>query len=113
MAIYAAMVDIMDRNIGRLIEALRDNGQLENTLILFLSDNGACAEWHEFGFDGRSGTNYHIHTADELAGMGQPGTYHHYGTGWANVCCTPFRLYKHFAHEGGISSPSILWWGDG
>lgn len=112
MAIYAAMVDIMDRNIGRLIEALRDNGQLENTLILFLSDNGACAEWHEFGFDGRSGTNYHIHTADELAGMGQPGTYHHYGTGWANVCCTPFRLYKHFAHEGGISSPSILWWGD-
>ena len=111
MAIYAAMIDIMDRNIGRLVEALRDNGQLENTLLLFLSDNGACAEWHEFGFDGRSGTNYRIHTADELAGMGQPGTYHHYGTGWANVCCTPFRLYKHFAHEGGISSPSILWWG--
>lgn len=111
MAIYAAMIDIMDRNIGRLVEALRDNGQLENTLLLFLSDNGACAEWHEFGFDGRSGTNYRIHTADELAGMGQPGTYHHYGTGWANVCCTPFHLYKHFAHEGGISSPSILWWG--
>ena len=44
--------------------------------------------------------------------MGQPGTYHHYGTGWANVCCAPFRLYKHFAHEGGISSPSILWWGN-
>ena len=112
MAIYAAMVEIMDENIGRLIEALRAEGVLDNTLILFLSDNGACAEWHEFGFDGRSGVKYRTHTGEELAQMGQPGTYHHYGTGWANVCCTPFRLYKHFAHEGGISTPSILWWGD-
>ena len=112
MAIYAAMVDIMDENIGRFIESLRANGQLDNTLIIFMSDNGACAEWHEFGFDGHSGPTYHTHVGDELDGMGQKGTYHHYGTGWANVCCAPFYLYKHFAHEGGISTPSILWWGD-
>ena len=43
--------------------------------------------------------------------MGLPGTYHHYGTGWANVCCTPFTLYKHYAHEGGISTPCIIQWG--
>ena len=112
MATYAAMVEIMDENIGRFIEALRTDGVLDNTLILFLSDNGACAEWHEFGFDGRSGVDYRTHTGDALERMGQRGTYHHYGTGWANVCCAPFRLYKHFAHEGGISTPSILWWGD-
>lgn len=112
MAIYAAMVDIMDENIGRLLDTLRASGQLDNTLIFFLSDNGACAEWHEFGFDGKSGAAYRLHTGDELEQMGQPGTYHHYGTGWAGVCCTPFRLYKHFAHEGGISAPCIMWWGD-
>lgn len=112
MAIYAAMVDIMDENIGRFLASMRENGQLDNTLIIFMSDNGACAEWHEFGFDGHSGGNYHTHVGAELDGMGQKDTYHHYGTGWANVCCAPFFLYKHFAHEGGISTPSILWWGD-
>ncbi len=109
MAVYAAMVDILDENIGRLLAALRDNGQLDDALVIFLSDNGACAEWQEFGFDGRSGPGYKLHTGGELDAMGQRGSYHHYGTGWANVCCTPFRLYKHFAHEGGISAPCILW----
>lgn len=112
MAIYSAMVDIMDENIGRLLKSMQKNGQLENTLILFLSDNGACAEWHEFGFDERSGTEYHTFTGDELNEMGQKNTYHHYGTGWANVSNTPFLLYKHFAHEGGISTPGIMWWGN-
>lgn len=111
MAIYAAMVDIMDRNIGRVLETLRGNGELNNTFIVFLSDNGACAEWHEFGFDGKSGTEAHLHTGAELDAMGLPGTYHHYGTGWANACCTPLTLYKHFAHEGGISTPCIISWG--
>jgi len=111
MAIFAAMVDIMDSNIGRLIEALRKNGQLDNTLIIFTSDNGPCAEWHEFGFDERTGIQYHTHVGAELDTMGLPGTYHHYGTGWANVGATPFVLYKHFAHEGGISAPSFIWWG--
>jgi len=112
MAIYAAMVDIMDQNIGRVLTTLKQNGQYENTFIIFMSDNGACAEWHEFGFDGHSGTQYHTHVGKELDSMGLKGTYHHYGTGWANVCNTPFSLYKHYAHEGGISTPCIVAWGD-
>ena len=112
MAIYAAMVDIMDENIGRFLQSLKTNGQLENTLIIFLSDNGACAEWHEFGFDFGTGTKYHTFAGDELDQMGLKETYHHYGTGWANVSNTPLRLYKHFAHEGGICTPGIAWWGN-
>lgn len=111
MAIYSAMVDIMDENIGQVLAALKQNGQLDNTLIFFMSDNGACAEWHEFGFDHRTGTEYHTFTGNELDQMGQKDTYHHYGTGWANACNAPLTLYKHFAHEGGISTPGILWWG--
>lgn len=112
MSIFAAMVDIMDRNIGRVLKTLGDNGEMDNTFIIFMSDNGACAEWHEFGFDGKTGVEYKIHTGKELDGMGQPGTYHHYGTGWANVGCTPFTLYKHYSHEGGISTPCIIYYGD-
>lgn len=110
MAIYAAMVQIMDRNIGRVIDELRRQGQLENTLILFLSDNGACAEWDPWGFDGRSGPENTLHRGPELERMGQPGTYHSYGSGWANACNTPWRLYKHYNHEGGIASPLIAHW---
>ena len=96
MATYAAMVEIMDENIGRFIEALRTDGVLDNTLILFLSDNGACAEWHEFGFDGRSGVDYRTHTGDALERMGQRGTYHHYGTGWARLLRTvpPLQTFR-------------------
>ena len=111
MAIFAAMVDIMDQNIGKFIAKLKANGQYDNTFILFMSDNGACAEWHEFGFDGRTGVKYQTHVGSELDSMGLKGTYHHYGTGWANVGSTPFELYKHYAHEGGISTPCIVNWG--
>jgi len=111
MAVFAAAVDVMDTNIGRFIDALRKSGQLDNTLIIFTSDNGACAEWQEFGFDGKTGLDYHTHVGAELDQMGLPGSYLHYGTGWANVGCTPFVLYKHYTHEGGISSPSLIWWG--
>jgi arylsulfatase A-like enzyme len=113
MAVYAAMVDRMDRNIGRVVADLRANGQLDNTLILFLSDNGACAEWDPFGFDGSSGPKNILHTGADLDRMGGPDTYHSYGSGWANACNTPFRLYKHWAHEGGISTPLIAHWPKG
>lgn len=112
MAIFAAMVDIMDRNIGRVMETLEKNGELDNTFLIFLSDNGACAEWHEFGFDGKTGTDYITHTDEDLDKMGSAESYIHYGTGWANVGCTPFTLYKHYSHEGGISTPCIIRWGD-
>ena len=110
MAIYAAMTEIMDRNIGRMIGNLRSHGQLDNTLVLFLSDNGACAEWDPWGFDGRSGPENVLHRGTELGRMGQPGSYHSYGSAWANACNTPWRLYKHYNHEGGISTPLIAHW---
>jgi len=103
----------MDRVIGRVVEDLRRNGELDNTLILFLSDNGACAEWDPFGFDGASGPKNILHMGDmgaELAAMGGPKTYHSYGSGWANAGNTPFRLYKHDCHEGGIRAPFIAHW---
>lgn len=110
MAIYAAMIECMDRNIGRVVGSLRDSGELEQTLILFLSDNGACAEWDPHGFDGKSGPDNALHQKDELSGMGGPGTYHSFGSGWANAANTPWRLYKHYMHEGGISTPCIVHW---
>lgn len=113
MAVYAAMVDRMDRVVGRVIDNLKENGQLDNTLVLFLSDNGACAEWDPFGFDVNSGPKNTLHTGDALAAMGGPGTYHSYGSGWANAGCTPFRLYKHYCHEGGIRTPLIAHWPNG
>ena len=110
MAIFAAMVDIMDRNIGRLLDDLRSHGELNNTLVVFLSDNGACAEWDPWGFDTKSGPENILHQGAERERMGQPGTYHSYGSGWANACNTPFRLYKHYTHEGGITTPCIAHW---
>ncbi|MDR3401156.1 MAG: arylsulfatase [Chthoniobacter sp.] len=125
MSVYAGMVTGMDRNVGRLIANLRSSGQLDNTLIFFLSDNGACAEWEPFGFemtetpDPQPGTGINqgtqalpnkLYQGEDLAKMGGPGTRPSYGSGWANACNTPWRLYKHYDHEGGISTPLIVHW---
>jgi arylsulfatase len=108
MAIFAAMVDRMDQQIGRVIDDLKVNGEFENTLIVFLSDNGACAEWDWKGFDERSSNINHLH--EDLDAMGGPGTFHSVGSGWANVSNTPWRMYKHYNYEGGINSPGIIHW---
>jgi arylsulfatase A-like enzyme len=113
MAIYAAMVDRMDQNVGRVLGDLRSHRELENTLILFLSDNGACAEWDPSGFDGSSSPKNILHRGDDLDKMGGPETYHSAGSGWANASNTPWRLYKHYTNEGGISDPCIVHWPDG
>ena len=110
MAIYAGAVDRMDQNIGRILEDLRKHRQFDNTLILFLSDNGACAEWDPWGFDGKSGPDNVLHKGEDLENMGGPATYISYGSGWANACNTPLTLYKHYAHEGGICTPLIVHW---
>ncbi|MEO8313659.1 MAG: arylsulfatase [Pseudomonadota bacterium] len=110
MAIYAAMIDRLDQNIGRVTADLRARGELDNTLVVFLSDNGACAEWDPFGFDGRSSGNNVLHLGAELDGMGKAGTYHSVGSAWANTSNTPWRMYKHYSHEGGISTPAIAHW---
>lgn len=99
MATYAAMIDRMDQNIGRLINDLKANGEYENTMIVFLSDNGACAE------------NVNVKLLhDPTKKIGERGSYSTVGEEWANASNTPFRLYKHHTHEGGINTPCIIQW---
>lgn len=100
MAVYAAQVHRMDHAIGRVIASLRDADKLENTLIIFLSDNGACAEP---GDDLGGGTLAQINDPDLCDAIS-------YGTGWANASNTPFRRYKSRLYEGGIATPVIMSW---
>ncbi len=99
MAIHAAMVDRMDREIGRLIAQLKAMGAYDNTLILFASDNGATAEIMV-----RDGGH------DPTAPLGSAATYPCLGPGFSNACNTPFRRHKTWVHEGGISTPLIVHW---
>jgi arylsulfatase len=99
MAIHAAMVDRMDREIGRVLDQLRTMNELDNTLIFFLSDNGASAEMMVRG-DGHN----------SAAEPGSAGTYLSLGPGWSSLCNTPFRRHKSWVHEGGISTPLIVHW---
>jgi arylsulfatase len=101
MAIYAAMVDRMDQNIGRLVADLKAKNLYDNTIIIFLNDNGACAEFDELG----SGPKELLETKEGYALT--------YGKAWANVSNTPFRKYKHWVHEGGIATPLIVHWPEG
>ncbi len=114
MAVFAAMVERVDHGVGQIVDHLRSSDDLDNTLILFLSDNGACYEWGPFGFDGtsRRGTTT-LRSGEDLRNTGGPGTHQSYGSAWANLGNTPFRLYKHFTHEGGISTPCIAHWPKG
>jgi len=96
MAIYAAQIDVMDQGIGRIVQKLKDKNQLENTLILFLSDNGACAEF--------------ISSGESKEANGAENTFESYRIDWANLSSTPFREYKHYTNEGGIATPLIASW---
>ncbi|MDF1659038.1 MAG: arylsulfatase [Verrucomicrobiales bacterium] len=139
MEVYAAMVDNMDQGIGRIIKALEETGEFDNTLILFLQDNGGCAE--VFGRNVEIGPlerpdkpTLPVMGKNELQtemipvqsrdgyplrrGTGvMPGPYPEveigYGENWANVSNTPFREYKHWVHEGGIATPLIAHWPSG
>ena len=113
MAVYAAVVDHMDQAIGRVVAHLKQTGQYDNTLIFFLSDNGACAEWDPYGFDQLDSPKNIIHTGAELQKVGTDESYISYGSGWANASNTPWRLYKHYAHEGGIRTQLIVHWPQG
>ena len=137
MEVYAAMIDVMDQGIGRIINALENRGMLENTVVFYMHDNGGCAEPQgtekpeipltaeqkilkpispdsifygkkpEYARDGRfvrSGRGVMAGDAD---------TWVSYGEEWANVSNTPYRLYKHWVHEGGIISPLIVHWPKG
>jgi arylsulfatase A-like enzyme len=102
MAVHAAMVDRMDREIGRVVAQLKAMGQLDNTLIFFLSDNGASAEIMVRG-DGH----------DPDAAPGSAATFLSIGPGWSSLCNTPFRRHKTWVHEGGIATPLIVHWPKG
>ncbi len=98
MAVYAAQVDRMDQNIGRLISALRKSGVFDNTVTLFLSDNGA--------------TDAHLDAFPD-AELGSRNSWASYGKSWANVSNTPYRKYKAQTHEGGVITPMIMHWPEG
>ena len=121
MEVYAAQIERMDRGIGRIIQALEQSKQLENTLILFLADNGGCAEeirppettessWPVWGGPMTRDGQPVQRGNDPNIMPGPEATYQSYGVPWANLSNTPFREYKHWVHEGGIATPLVVHW---
>jgi arylsulfatase len=100
MAVYAAQIDNMDQGIGRIVKALENRGMLENTVILFLSDNGGTAEYISRG-------------DPDPQMIGSEESYESYRKPWATMSNTPLRLFKQWVHEGGISTPLIVHWPHG
>ncbi|SHI48099.1 arylsulfatase [Tangfeifania diversioriginum] len=96
MEVYAAMIDRMDQNIGKVLKKLRETGEDENTLILFVSDNGASAEV--------------VLLPDDSGEIGSMTRWTSLGPDWANVSNTPFRYYKNYSYEGGTNTPFIAYW---
>ena len=137
MEVYAAMIDVMDQGVGRIISVLEKKGQLDNTIIFYLHDNGGCAEpqgsnvpaiplteeqkilnplspdsifWGKRPVYARDGR--YVRSGRGVM-AGGPDTWMAYCEEWANVSNTPFRLYKHYTHEGGIASPLVVHWPNG
>jgi arylsulfatase A-like enzyme len=106
MELYAGMVDNLDHNIGRLIQHLKDIGEYDNTLILFMSDNGAAAE--DFYYNDTYGPFIREHFTDAYETMGQPNSFISYGPQWAEAGSSPFRYFKGLTTEGGMNAPMIL-----
>ena len=96
MAVYAAQIDRMDQGIGKIVAKIKELGAEENTLVMFLCDNGGCAE--------------NLRGNDPRVLPGPRETYMSYGMPWANASNTPLRRYKHWVHEGGIATPFIAYW---
>lgn len=123
MEVYAAQIDRMDQGIGRILKTLEDEGELDNTLVIFLADNGACAEDIPDDLtleelvdklmiakaNTRDGKPVRFGNDPSIT-PGPEDTYQSYGRAWANLSNSPFRLYKHWIHEGGISTPLIAHW---
>ena len=98
MEVYAAMIDRMDQNIGRVLKKLKDSNLSGNTIILFVSDNGASAEM------------VNLRNDNDNAPVGSIDRWVSLGGNWANVGNTPFRFYKNYSYEGGINTPLIVYW---
>ena len=122
MSVYAAMIDHMDQQIGQIVKALKDTGSLDNTLIIFTNDNGACSE-HLHGDAWGTAENVlewaekngkKISVGDNMnVKTGGPLTFHSVGRNWANAQNTPLRRYKANVHEGGACVPCIMHWPKG
>jgi arylsulfatase len=119
MAVYAAQIDTMDQGIGRIVAKVRDLGLVENTLVMFLSDNGGCAEFLAEESDPAEPFRYKTPTLDgrpmiigNIPGLrpGPANTFMSYDLPWANTSNSPFRRFKRWVHEGGISTPFIMHW---
>tara|TARA_R110002049_G_scaffold27321_3_gene94450 strand:+ start:103142 stop:104782 length:1641 start_codon:yes stop_codon:yes gene_type:complete len=116
MEVYAAQVTSMDRGIGRLMDALKDTGRFDNTLVFFTVDNGGCHVEYEPDRKGdylpkstRDGRPMRPGNLPEIM-PGPEDTYQSYGHGWANASNTPYRMFKKFDHEGGVRTPMIAHW---
>ncbi len=117
--VYAGYLSYTDEQIGRLLDYLEESGQLENTIIVAVSDNGASGEG---GPNGSVNENKFFNNIPDtiednlkhLDDLGSPNTYNHYNNGWATAFCTPFKLYKRFSgHEGGTADLCIVAWPNG
>lgn len=106
MELYAGMVDNLDYNIGRLINHLKEIGEYDNTLIVFMSDNGAAAE--DFYYNENYGPFLRENYSDEYPDMGKVNSYIAYGPQWAEAGSSPFKYYKGYATEGGMNVPLII-----
>jgi arylsulfatase A-like enzyme len=119
MAVYAAQVDRLDRGIGSVVAALEESGEIDNTLIMFLSDNGGCAEFlaedsgtpepFRYNIPLPDGTPMRVGNAPHIT-PGGADTFASYDLPWANASNTPFRQFKRWIHEGGISTPFVAHW---
>jgi arylsulfatase A-like enzyme len=134
MEVYAAMIDVMDQGIGRILSALEEKGELDNTVIFFMQDNGGCAEPQDSdkpeipltadqkilkpsSYDSINLSKKPIYTREGRyvrsgrgVMAGDADAWMAYGPEWANVSNTPYRMYKQYVHQGGIASPLIVYW---
>ncbi|MCG8307317.1 MAG: arylsulfatase [Cytophagales bacterium] len=110
-AIYSAQIDIMDDNIGRMVNHLKEKGELDNTLIFFLSDNGCSAEPMGEDYGWQWGKNTQRNYGKWRKDSGRAGTSQ--GRVWTVTSNTPFRKFKRYCHEGGIATPLIVHWPKG
>ncbi len=109
MELYAAMVDNLDRHVGRLLEAVRANGLSEDTVVIFMGDNGAAAEDVYNGYPHSNFQSYLRANYDNAyENMGKPSSFISYGPQWAEAGSAPFSRHKTYTREGGFVAPMIV-----
>jgi arylsulfatase len=107
MEVYAGMVDNLDHHFGRIVKFLKDIGEYDNTVIIFLSDNGANP-WSSEEYPGNRGSEWFAQFDNRIDNLGHPMSHYAYGMGWGSACAGPLDLFKMTVGEGGIRSPLIV-----